>query len=39
MLIQEFTEFDKIEHNNFSLACNNDISVHVFHFLITSVCH
>jgi len=27
MLIQKFTELDKIEHNNFSLAYNSDISV------------
>jgi hypothetical protein len=39
MLIQEFTEFDKLEHNNLSLACNCDISVYVLRFLITSVCH
>jgi len=39
MLIQEFTEFDKTEHNNLSIACNSDISVFVFQFLITSVCH
>ena len=39
MLIQEFTELGKIEHNNFSLACNSDISVYAFHFLITFVCH
>ena len=39
MLIQEFTELDKIGHNNFSLAWNSGISVYAFHFLITSFCH
>jgi hypothetical protein len=39
VLIQEFTEFDKIEYNKLSLACNSYIYVYVCHFLITSVCN